>query len=89
MVKTAVSKSAAVAPEESKKAATSPIKKDKKPVDKTGDHPLPKRAGSAWLYFNTSFSKKFVEDGGVRTEAFRAASEKWKVMSEEEKQPFN
>ena len=52
-------------------------------------HPPPKRPGSAWLYFNTEFCKKFVEDGGERTKAFTAASASWNGLSEEQKRPYN
>ena len=38
--------------------------------DEEVKHPPPKRAGSPWLYFNTEFCKKFVEDGGERLQAF-------------------
>ena len=51
-------------------------------------HPPPKRPASAWIFWNTSFCKKYVEDGGERVKAFKAASEAWNLMSEEEKKPY-
>lgn len=56
--------------------------------DEEVKHPPPKRAGSAWLYFNTEFSKRFVEEGGDRTQAFSAASTRWSEMSEAERAPY-
>ena len=47
-------------------------------------HPQPKRPASSWIFFNTSFCKKFVEDGGERIKAFTAAGEAWKAMTEAE-----
>ena len=70
------------------KKGTTPAKKAAKPVDKTGDHPPPKRPGSAWLYFNTDFGKKFVAGGGDRKGAFTAAGVAWSAMDEEAKRPF-
>ena len=67
------------------KKGTTSAKKAAKPVDKTGDHPPPKRPGSAWLYFNTDFGKKFVAGGGERKGAFTAASVAWGAMDEEAK----
>ena len=45
--------------------------------EKKFEHPPPKRPGSAWLFFNTEFGKKFKEDGGEQKDAFGAASTKW------------
>ena len=54
-----------------------------KEVDKTGDHPLPKRPPSSWSYFNQEFNKKWVAEGKKPTEAFKGASIEWKPMTEE------
>ena len=80
-------KVAAVA-EESKKSNVKKVKKAKEEVDKTGDHPLPKNPPSSWAYFNSEFLKKWVAEGGVRTEAMAASSIEWKDMSEEQKAPY-
>ena len=80
---------AAAATEEVKSQPRKKLVAEKsKATDKTADHPLPKRACSSWLYFNMDFTKKFVDEGGKRTEAFKAAGTKWKEMNDEDKQPF-
>ena len=66
-----------------KSGATAEVEEEKK-----FEHPPPKRPGSAWLYYNTEFCKKFVEDGGEYKLAFKAASDKWNSIAEEEKQPY-
>jgi len=43
---------------------------------------------SAWLIFNTEFSKKHVEAGGEYKQAFTLASQKWSSMPDAEKQPY-
>ena len=63
---------AAAAGGEKKKSVTKKAKKEKE-IDKTGDHPPPKRPPSAWTYFNADFAKKWNEEGKLRTEAFAAA----------------
>jgi len=60
----------------------------KKEVDKTGNHPPPKNPPSSRLIFNSDFIKKWCAEGNVRTEAMAAANAKWKVMSEEQKAPY-
>ena len=50
---------------------------DAKNVDKTGEHPPPKRPAGAYLFHNTAFVKKFVDDGGERKLAFTASGEAW------------
>ena len=80
-----------------KKPKVAPKTNSKSAIEKEDDddeeekfvHPPPKRPGSSWLYFNTEFCKKFVEEGGERIKAFKAASDKWNAISEEEKQPYN
>ena len=62
---------------------------DAQNVDKTGEHPPPKRPAAAWLYFNTEFVKEFVAAGGERKLAFTASSAKWGTMSEAERAPYN
>ena len=85
----AVKSAAAAATEEVKSQPRKKLAAEKtKPTDKTGEHPLPKKTCSPWLYFNMNFTKKFVEDGGKRADAFKAAGARWKEMTEEEKQPF-
>ena len=59
--------------EEKKKSTAKKVKKEKE-VDKTGDHPPPKRPPSAWGYFNSEFTKKWNKEGNIRTEAFAAAA---------------
>ena len=69
----------------SKKQSALDLDADDESEEEKFVHPPPKRAGSAWLYFNTEFCKKFVQDGGARGQAFSEASQKWNSLSEEEK----
>ena len=54
---------------------------------RSGDHPPPKRAMTAWTVYNSEQSRRLAKEGR-RKEAFRLASESWKSCTEEEKAPY-
>ena len=58
-------------------------KGEKAEVDKTGDHPPPKRAATPWSIYNTEYLKKLVEEGMKVTEIFKINSENFKKLTEE------
>ena len=63
-------------------------KGEKAEVDKTGDHPPPKRAATPWSIYNTEYLKKLVEEGMKVTEIFKINSENFKKLSEEQLKPY-
>lgn len=52
--------------------------------------PMPKNGRSAYNIFNTEFCAKEKDNDTTLkiTELFKAAGEKWKAMSDEEKAPY-
>jgi len=48
----------------------------------------PKRGLSAYLYFNGDAVAKFKEEGHNHKDAFKMAGDKWKTLSDKEKEPF-
>ena len=64
------------------------------PADKTAASkdkgPSPKKASTAYLYFNTAYVKKCrLENPGLSAgDAFKQAGVKWGTMSEKEKSPY-
>ena len=58
-----------------------------KEEEKEWQHPPPKRAMTAWTYFNSESYKKYYDQGKGK-EAFSLASEAWKACTEEQKAPY-
>ena len=56
------------------------MKKERK-IDLTGDHPPPKRAMTAWTFFNAEMSRKYYAEGRGK-EAFALTAEDWKNADE-------
>ena len=72
-----------------KEKSASKGKTDKKikPVDKTGDHPPPKRAPSSWIIFCGTVIEEFKKDEKSMKEgaAFKEAKTRWDAMDEKTK----
>lgn len=67
------------------------VKKSKKGDESESEddtHPPPKRAISAWAYFNSKMAAQFAKEGKQK-EAFQLASDLWNKMTEAEKKPYN
>ena len=62
--------------------------KDDSESDEDDSHPPPKKAISAWGFFNAEMAKKFAAEGKQK-EAFQLASELWNKMTDAEKKPYN
>jgi len=62
--------------------------KDESDSDEDDSHPPPKKAISAWGFFNAEMAKKFAAEGKQK-EAFQLASELWNKMTDAEKKPYN
>ena len=55
--------------------------------DLTGDHPPPKKASVAWIFYNTEMSAKFRTEGNHQ-KAYTKSSQAWWSATEEVKAPY-
>ena len=56
-------------------------------MDKTGDHPPPKRATTAWQLFNFDYQAQMRAVGRGK-DAYALSKKAWAAATEEEKQPW-